>query len=89
MAGIEIFHAILNRDPGELIREGEADRLCGTQVAPQVTAHPKEQVLLVRLDGSYYIETVETATLAATADPDFVVAIPLSVLKPFINRNIN
>lgn len=54
---------------------------------PQIVA--KEQVLLVRMDGSYFIETAETAAIAAKSDPDFVVAIPLSTLRPLINRSVN
>ena len=82
------FRQFLDRDPGAMTREGE-DRLCGTQAAPQLANHPKERVLLVRLDGSYYVETVESASIAAAADPDFVVAIPFSRLRPLINRSIN
>ncbi len=88
MPGIHVFHKLLNDDRGEIIRDGE-DRLCGTQAAPQLTHHPKERVLLVRMDGTYYVETVENAAMAASADPDFVVAIPFSRLRPLINRSIN
>lgn len=88
MPGIDLFHDMLNNDRGELIRE-EQDRLCGSQAAPEITHHPKERVLLVRLDGSFYIETVENAAMAASADPDFVVAIPLSRLRLMINRSVN
>lgn len=83
------FRQFLNRDPGAMVADGEVDRLCGRQAAPQVTDHPKERVLLVRLDGSYFIETVENASMAAASDPDFVVAIPLSRLRPLINRSVN
>jgi hypothetical protein len=88
MQGIGVFHKLLDNNRGELIRE-EQDRLCGTQAAPEIAHHPKERVLLVRLDGSYYVETVENAAMAASADPDFVVAIPFSRLRPLINRSVN
>jgi hypothetical protein len=89
MPGIDVFHDLLNNDRGDLIREGEVDRLCGTQVAPQITQHPQERVLIVRQGGDYYIETVENAAMAASADPDFVVAIPISRLRLIINRSVN
>lgn len=87
MQGIEILHGLLNRSPGPMVQDG--DRLCGTQVAPAVENRSKDQVLLVRLDGSYFIESFETASMAAVSDPDFVVAIPLSTLRPLLSRAVN
>jgi hypothetical protein len=80
MAGIEIFHELLNR-PGQWSVKASMDRLCGNSGRAAGRVHPKDQVLLVRLDGTYYIESVENAAIAASADPDFVVAIPLSTLR--------
>lgn len=87
--GMEVFHELLNRDPGEVIHTQE-DRLCGKRdVTPAIEGHEGEQVLLVRLDGKYYIESYENAAIAASADPDFVAAIPLSKLRPLILRSVN
>jgi hypothetical protein len=86
--GLEVFREMLNRDPGEFIRN-EQDRLGSRQVASQVNeTDPAERVLLVRMDGSYYIQTVDEAAIAATSDPDFVTAIPLAKLRMLINRSV-
>jgi ADP-ribosylglycohydrolase len=86
--GMELFYNMLNRDSGGLVR-AEEDRLGSRQVASHTDeSDPSERVLLVRLDGNYYIETVENAMMAATCDPDFVVAIPLTKLRILINRSV-
>lgn len=88
MPGIDDLRALLNRDPGAAILRSE-DHLSTPPVAVSTNAQSGERVLLVRLDGNYYIETVENAAIAAVADPDFVVAIPLSRLRALVGRSVN
>jgi hypothetical protein len=64
------------------------DRLHG-EVVPLEAWVNSEKALIVRQDGSYSIETVESAAIAANADPDFVTAIPLTLLRTLINRSVN
>jgi hypothetical protein len=64
------------------------DRL-DAEVVPLEAWVTGEKVLIVRMDGSYSIETTESAAIAATSDPEFVTAIPIVLLRTLINRSVN
>jgi hypothetical protein len=64
------------------------DRL-DAEVVPLEAWVNSEKALIVRMDGGYSIETVESAAIAANSDPDFVTAIPLTLLRTLINRSVN
>jgi hypothetical protein len=69
-------------------RRPAIDRL-NAEVVPLEAWVNSEKALIVRQDGSYSIETTESAAIAATSDPDFVTAIPLTLLRTLINRSVN
>lgn len=84
--GIEIFQRMLEDNHGSLARDKE-DRL--NSVAPVSGVVSPDKYLIVRMGGDYSIETLESAALAASSDPDFVVAISVTQLRLLINREVH
>lgn len=89
--GSGLFRQMLDKNPASGIRELEEktppDRL--SLPARSIDPVSGDRYLLVMLDGSYSVETLEAASMAASTHPDFVVAIPISTLRPILNRSVN